>query len=317
MQNSTPHPAVLLLGFGEMTSVKYLYCSLILIGYSVIILLNSAVIAVTVLHETLQRPMYIFISAFCINGLYGSTAFFPSVFINLFKEAQTISYGACILQDFAVNTYGGSEMTLLAVMAFDRYVSICHPLRYNSIMSLPTVFRLIGAAWLYPFILVSILVLLTVRLPLCDWVILKIYCDNWSVVRLSCVDTSTNNAYGILCTVAILVVMPILIVISYIAILRVCAKSSKDFQAKALQTCAPHLLAIATYLVDVLFEIFLYRYSPTSLPPALRVFMSIHFLVVPPLLNPLIYGLKIRELRVKINKLLQKQSIPLREPKHP
>ncbi|OCT56841.1 hypothetical protein XELAEV_18004371mg [Xenopus laevis] len=235
-----------------------------------------------------------------------------SVFINLLKEVQTISYGACILQNFAVNTYGGSEMSILVVMAFDRYVSICHPLRYNSIMSLTTVFRLIGTAWLYPFILVSILVLLTVRLPLCGSVILKIYCDNWSVVRLSCIDTAVNNTYGMVCTVAMLVVMPILIVISYIAILRVCAKSSKDFRVKALQTCAPHLIALATFLVDVLFEIFLYRYSPTTLPHALRVFMSIHFLVVPPLLNPLIYGMKIRELRIKIIQLLQRQPFALK-----
>ncbi|KAG8429348.1 hypothetical protein GDO86_020432 [Hymenochirus boettgeri] len=306
MQNSTTvsHPLVMTLTFGEMTSIKYLYCVFVLVGYVLINLANSTVIAVIHLCETLQKPMYIFISTLCFNGLYGSFAFYPSLFINLLYKAQTISYVGCILQVFTIHTYGANEMTILTVMGFDRYVSICNPLRYNTIMSMNTVYKLIAGAWLYSFFLTIIHIILTIRLPLCDSVILKIYCDNWSVVRLSCVDTTVNNIYGIFIIVAILVIMPLLVFISYVEILRVCARSSKDFRSKALQTCAPHLISITNYLVDVLFELILYRLTPTNFPYALRVFMSVNFLVVPPLLNPLVYGFKTREIRIKMAKLL-------------
>ncbi|KAG8430074.1 hypothetical protein GDO86_018523 [Hymenochirus boettgeri] len=310
MQNSTTsfYPSVIKLGFGEMTSIKYLYCVLVIVWQVLIILFNSAVITVIILNRTLQKPMHIFISTLCFNGLFGSFSFYPSLFINLLQDVQTISYVGCIVQDFAVNIYGECEMTILAVMGFDRYVSICNPLRYNTIMSINTVYKLIAGAWLYSFFLITIHIILTIRLPLCDSVILKIYCDNLSVVRLSCVDTTVNNAYGIFIIVAILVTMPLLVFISYVEILRVCVRSSKDFRSKALQTCAPHLISITNYVVDVLFELILYRFTPTNLPYALRVFMSVNFLVVPPILNPLIYGFKIQEIRTKIFKLVLQKT---------
>ncbi|KAG8432033.1 hypothetical protein GDO86_019939 [Hymenochirus boettgeri] len=316
MTNSTTsfHPSAMMLGFGEMTSIKYLYCALAIVWYVMIILCNSAVIAIVILYKTLQKPMYIFISTLCLNGLYGSFAFYPNLFINLLQDVQTISYVGCIVQDFAINTYVCCEMTILAVMGLDRYVSICNPLRYNTIMSLTTVYKLIATVWMYPFILITIHIILTIRLPLCDSVILKIYCDNWSVVRLSCVDTTVNNIYGIFIIVSTLVTMPLLVFISYVEILRVCARSSKDFRSKALQTCAPHLISIMNFLVDTLFEVTLYRFTPTNLPYALRIFTSVNFLVVPPLLNPLIYGFKIPEIRTKIFKIVCQVTFPLKWP---
>ncbi|KAG8432038.1 hypothetical protein GDO86_019944 [Hymenochirus boettgeri] len=302
MQNSTAfsQPLVMILTFGDLTSIKYLYCVFALLGYGVTILANITVIAVILSHYTLQKPMYIFISTLCFNGVYGSSAFYPSLFINLISEVQAISYAGCILQVFAIHSYGCSEMTILCVMGFDRYVSICNPLRYNTIMSLTTVYKLIAAALLYSFFSITIQIITTIKLPLCDSVILKIYCDNWSVVRLSCVDTTMNNLYGSLIIIVILGIMPVLIFISYVQILRVCARSSKDFRSKALQTCAPHLVSLSNYLLDVVFEVILYRYTPTSVPYAPRVFTSVNFLVVPPLLNPLMYGFKLQEIRINI-----------------
>ncbi|KAG8432035.1 hypothetical protein GDO86_019941 [Hymenochirus boettgeri] len=313
MENSTTHfhPSVMTLGFGEMTSIKYLYCALVIVWYLMIILCNNAVIAIVILHKMFQ-PMYIFISTLCFNSLFGSFAFYPSLFINLLQDVQTISYVGCIVQDFVINAYVGCEITILTVMGFDRYVSICNPLRYNTIMSPTTVYKLIATVWMYPLILITIHIILTIRLPLCDSVILKIYCDNWSVVRLSCVDTTVNNIYGIFIIVATLVTMPLLVFISYVEILRVCARSSKDFRSKALQTCAPHLISITNFLVDVLFEATLYRFTPTNLPYTLRVFMSVNVLVVPPILNPLIYGFKTHKIRRKMFKLFFQNIIPLK-----
>ncbi|KAM4687242.1 olfactory receptor 52D1-like [Rhinophrynus dorsalis] len=316
MPNSTHlQPSVLTLGFGEMTPVRYFYCVFVLVCFLFIVLANSAVIIVVVLHKTLHEPMYIFVCVLCVNGLYGSTAFFPSLFVNLFYQTQTVSYIGCLTQVFCIHTYGGCEMSILAVMAFDRYVCICNPLRYNTIMSLSTVFKLIAGAWLYSIILVTTNVILTIRLPLCDSVILKIYCDNWSVVRLSCIDTTVNNIFGLVITASFIGVMPAFIFYSYVEILRVCASSSREFRAKALQTCAPHLITISNFIVDVLFEVLLYRFSPKNLPYELRVVMSLQFLVVPPILNPLIYGLNLKEIRLKVAHMIcQKNTITVQGP---
>ncbi|KAM8976906.1 olfactory receptor 52E4-like [Pelodytes ibericus] len=301
MHNSTYlNPSVLILSFGDMTDIKYLYSLLSLISYTCIVVFNAVIISTIMLHNRLHEPMFIFISVLCFNGLYGSSAFLPSLLVHLIYETRMVSYLGCLIQVFCIHTYMGCELTILAVMAFDRYTCICNPLRYNSIMSWKTVYKLVASAWFYSIILFTVHFILTIRLPLCDSLIVKIYCDNWSVVRLSCIDTTVNNIFGLFITVALIVMMPMLILVSYIEILRVCVQSSKDFRAKALQTCTPHLITMINYVADVLFEILIHRFRPTSLPYELRVAMSIQFLVVPPLLNPLIYGLQIREIRNKI-----------------
>ncbi|KAM8976922.1 olfactory receptor 51E1-like [Pelodytes ibericus] len=310
MENDTySRPTQLTLGFGDMTSMRYFYSLIVIIGFMMVILYNGAVISVVALHKRLQEPMYIFIAALCANGLYGSATFFPSLFVNLFWKITTVSYVGCLIQVFGTNTYVCCEITLLAVMAFDRYLCICYPLRYHGIMSLPTVFKLIITSWLFSITMITILVAMTAGLPLCHLVIMKIYCDNWSVVRLSCIDTTANNVFGLITTGILICLMPVLIFMSYIMILKVCANSSATVRAKALQTCTPHLVSITVFVTDALFEIFLYRFTPTAVPYELRVVMSVQLLVVPPLLNPLMYGLKLKEIRTRIAQLFHLKSV--------
>ncbi|XP_075119315.1 olfactory receptor 52D1-like [Leptodactylus fuscus] len=292
-----------------MAEVRYVYSAITFLGFVLIVLSNCAVISTVVLHKSLQEPMYIFISVLCLNGLYGSIAFFPNLFINLLSKSLTISYAGCVTQVFCIHTYMGGELTILTLMAYDRYLCICNPLRYPTLMSLSMVLKLVIAAWSYNICLFTVHFILTLRLPLCDSFILKIYCDNWSVVRLSCVDTTVNNIYGLFITAMVIGLLPVLIFISYIKILKVCVQATKDFRAKSLQTCTPHLVTITNFVINVLFEILLHRFSPTSLPYELRTVMSVQFLVVPPILNPLIYGLKTREIRVKLMKLLPAKMV--------
>ncbi|XP_069828903.1 olfactory receptor 52D1-like [Dendropsophus ebraccatus] len=294
-----------------MTYDRYIYSIIALLVYLLIVLFNCSVICTVVLHKNLQEPMYVFISVLCVNGLYGSSTFFPSLIVNLFFNINYISYIGCVTQVFCIHTYLGCEMTILTAMAYDRYVCICNPLRYNIVMSLTAVTKLVVSAWMYTIVLVSIHLVLTIRLPLCDRVILKIYCDNWSIVRLSCIDTTVNNGYGLFIASTFIALMPILIICSYIQILKACIRSSKDFRAKALQTCTPHLIIITNYASNLLFELLMYRFIPTEFAFELRMVMSVQLLVGPPILNPLIYGLKMKEIRARIIQLyhLQKSKI--------
>ncbi|XP_044140124.1 olfactory receptor 52D1-like [Bufo gargarizans] len=309
MENySYPHPSTLSLGFREMAYSRYFYSFIALLVYTMIVLFNCSVITTVVLYKSLHEPMYIFISILCINGLYGSSSFFPSLFVDLVFKIDSISYTGCVIQVFCIHTFLGCEMTILTVMAYDRYVCICNPLRYNNIMTLTSVAKLVVSAWMYTFVLVSIHIVLTIRLPLCDRVILKIYCDNWSIVRLSCVDTTVNNGFGLFIASTFIALMPILIICSYVQILNVCMKSSKDFRAKALQTCTPHIITITNYACNLLFELLMYRFIPNEFPYELRIVMSVQLLVGPPIINPLIYGLKLKEIRMRIGQLYHFQS---------
>ncbi|XP_068121903.1 olfactory receptor 10J5-like [Hyperolius riggenbachi] len=310
MENSSDfHPSEMTLTFGDVSEHRILYCTITLLGYIMTVTASTIVVVTIVLHKPLQEPMYVFIAILCVNGLYGSMIFYPSLLINLLYQLHTISYTACLTQVYCLYTYGSFEMTTLTAMAFDRYVCICNPLRYNVIMSLSMVARLISGSWLFSIIIIGINVTLTSRLPLCDSVILKIYCDNWSVVRLSCIDTTVNNIFGLFVAAVYLFFLLFLILSSYISILRVCYKSSAEVISKALQACMPQFITTITFVTDVLFEFFIYRWTPTNLPYEVRMFMSIQPLVTPPLLNPLLYGLKMTEIRLRIFQLLRLKKI--------
>ncbi|KAM5180466.1 olfactory receptor 52D1-like [Mantella aurantiaca] len=301
MHNDTSSQQLLLtLGFREMGSIRYFYSAIALLFYIILIVFNVSIILMVLLHKSLHEPMYIFVCILCINSLFGCTSFFPMLIFNLVNHINTITYTGCLIQVFCIHTCAGCEMTVLAIMAYDRYVCICNPLRYNNIISLLTVFKLVALAWVYTVILIGIHVALTIRLPLCDTTILKVYCDNWSVVRLSCVDVTVNNIYGLFIASTFIGLMPLLIVISYVPILRACMRSSKDFRAKALQTCTPHLIIIANYSTSLFFELLVYRFVPENFNYELRTIMSVQLLVTHPLLNPLIYGLKMKEIRIRI-----------------
>ncbi|OCT56838.1 hypothetical protein XELAEV_18004368mg [Xenopus laevis] len=301
MQNSTdPHPAYFTLGYGQLTSIRYFYCLLVLVGFLLNAVSNSVIIHAVMIHKTLHEPLYIFISALSFNGILESMSFYPSILAALVYKVQTISYSFCLLQAFLFLLYGCFEMMTLSAMAFDRYVCICNPLRYNNIMSLSTVYKIIGGSWTYSNVAFTIHMLLTYRLPLCGAEILKIYCDNWSIVRLSCIDTTSNNVFGLF-NLSIFVFLALaLIMFSYIEILRVCARSSQAVIAKALQTCTPQLITTINLATGAIFDILLYRYIPTIVPYGFRIFMSMQFLVVSPILNAFVYGLKMTKLREKI-----------------
>lgn len=309
MQNDTSfHQLLLTLGFREMGSLRYLYSALALLVYISVIMLNVSVIATVLLHKSLQQPMYIFVCVLCINSLYGSTSFFLSLIFNLVTQINTITYVGCLTQVFCIHTYVSCEMSILTIMAYDRYMCICNPLRYNNIVSLLMVLKLVLLAWFYTIIVICIHVVLTIRLPLCDTKILKFYCDNWSVVRLSCIDVTVNNVYGLFITITFIGLMPILIIFSYIQILRACIKSSRGFRAKAMQTCTPHLITVTSYVASLFFEIIIYRFVPERINYELRTIISVQVMATPPLLNPLIYGLKLKEIRKKISQKFSLQT---------
>uniref|UniRef100_A0A3B3SLL1 G-protein coupled receptors family 1 profile domain-containing protein n=1 Tax=Paramormyrops kingsleyae TaxID=1676925 RepID=A0A3B3SLL1_9TELE len=172
-------------------------------------------------------------------------------------------------------------------MAYDRYVAICKPLEYHSIMTPQKVGMLVQMTWFLSFIETVVGIVFTARLPLCGSRIDKLYCFNWDLVKLACVDTTLNNVYGYFFTV-FHIFQVVLIVTSYIQITRTCIESQTE-RNKFMETCLPHLITMN--FISARFS------SDTSLQ-ALRNSLSIMYLIVPPILNPAIYRLKLKQLRM-------------------
>lgn len=185
-------------------SFLYLCCCI----FWSIISLNLLLIAVICCQRALHQPMYVFICNLAANGLYGSTGFLPSTLILLLSETYEISLPWCLIQIYWIHTYAAVEFHILAVMGYDRYVAICYPLHYHSIMSIPKMCKLIALAWLYPFSLFLMYFGFTLRLRFCGrFIHFKLFCVNFELVKNACSTTSYHSIVGLV-LIAFLMIDP-------------------------------------------------------------------------------------------------------------
>ncbi|XP_041116056.1 olfactory receptor 51E1-like [Polyodon spathula] len=255
--------------------------------------------------KSLHEPMYICLCNLFINALLGTVSFYPSFLYHLLSDTQVISYGFCYTQMCVMYTYVMGEMTILTVMAYDRYVAIYLPLKYNTVMTCTKLYKLLLAAWIYPVVMVSFLLIFSVSVPLCGNQINKLYCYKWDVMKLSCVDTTVHNILGFL-VYALFIPLFSFIVYSYIKILIVCHNSSKEHNRKALQTCLPHLIS---FFIALLFAFMYSIYGSSDMPQALHNLLSVEFLFILPVFNPVIYGLNLQKIRNKVTKMCSRNKV--------
>ncbi|XP_078142300.1 olfactory receptor 10A7-like [Centroberyx gerrardi] len=279
----------------------FVFCLLL---YGIIVSANLMIILVISQERTLHEPMYIFIACLSVNSLYGSAGFFPRFLMDLLSDTHLISRPACFTQIYVIYTYGSYELTILSIMAYDRYVAVCQPLHYHSKMNSKTVSKLAAFAWICPAFSVATCIYLSVRLPLCGNKIPKAFCANWNVVKLSCVTTVVNNIVGMLMTITTVFLPFCFVLYTYLKILLVCRKSSSEFKGKVLQSCLPHIVTFVIYSITAFCDIALSRYNLEELNPFAAVILSLEFVVIPPVLNPLVYGLKLPEIRRHIFRML-------------
>ena len=270
----------------------------ILLCYTLIWLINGALILVITLEEKLHEPMYIFLCNLCINSLYGTTALYPKLLFDLATNNRAISYAGCLLQVFVIYTYASTEFSILALMAYDRYVAICRPLEYHSVMTKHKVALLACFSWLVPCLCVATGITMTSQLQLCGNRIDKIYCENWSIVKLSCNSITANNIFGYF-IIFFYFCHDIFIMCSYMPLLKFALKS-RDGRKRFMQTCMPHLFCLLNTSVALMFDLIYARYGSPSLSASIKNFMALQFLLFPPVLNPLIYGLNLTQVRNRL-----------------
>nr|ABC43396.1 odorant receptor [Tetraodon nigroviridis]ABC43399.1 odorant receptor [Tetraodon nigroviridis] len=305
MDNSTNPPYFNLTMFFNIGQSYNLAFVLFFILYLSIVFANVIIIVVTARENALHEPMYIFIMCLAVNSLYGSAGFFLRFLRDLLSSSHLISRPECFVQIYVIYTYGSFELSFLSVMAYDRYVAVCQPLHYHNKITKKTVILLIGLAVTIPAIIVTPFVYLSSTLPLCGNAIPKVFCANWLVVKLSCVPTGLSDLFGMLVTTPVVFLPFVFVLYTYGRIFLICRKRTSDFKRKVVQSCLPHIITFVNYSINFFCDVALSRIDLESLNPYIAVILSLEFVVIPPLVNPLVYGLKLPEIRKCILRMFQ------------
>ncbi|XP_028249626.1 olfactory receptor 4D6-like [Parambassis ranga] len=289
-------------GYEELHKYKYLYFLILFAVYVFVICSNSTIVYLIWFHQNLHEPMYIFIAALSVNSILFSTAVYPKFFIDILSERQIISYSACLFQFLMFYSLGASDFLLLSAMAYDRYVSICKPLQYTTIMRQTTVIIFLGLAWLVPACHLASMVALNANQKLCSFTLNGIFCNN-SVYKLHCETSKVLSIYGVVVMIDVVFIPVVFILFTYTKILIITYKSSRDVRKKAAETCVPHLLVLFSFFCLSVYDVIIARLQ-FDFPKVVRLIMTLQIVLYNPLFNPIIYGLKMKEISKHLKRLV-------------
>ncbi|XP_061105648.1 putative gustatory receptor clone PTE03 [Conger conger] len=309
--NNLTHNSPILVIEGIDVPHRFIYpvFTLLLLIYLIILTTNIGVMLLIMMDRRLQQPMYLMFFSLSFNDVLGNSVVLPRLMFDLISTDRSISYPWCVSQAFFTHTCGSSCHTVMMIMAFDRYVAICHPLRYTSIMSPTMVAKLTASAWGTSITLVAILLGLTVRLTRCRSVVLNAFCDNASLFKLSCEDVTINNLYGLTFTVVLLSSSIGSVAFTYFRILVSCvSKKNKELNRKAVQTCGTHLVLYMIMLWSGFLVIIMHR---LQIQNRYRKMAALLFLIIPANMNPIIYAMQTKELKTKIVQILKSKVTQL------
>ncbi|XP_068174071.1 odorant receptor, family 60, subfamily A, member 1 [Antennarius striatus] len=269
---------------------------------------NLLLVVVVCVEPHLHRPMYVLLVNLALCGVMGSSSVCPNIIKHLVSSRQEASLQACLTQVFFTNVYGTSIFCLLALMAYDRYVSICKPLLYHAIMTPARLRGMLLALYFILSLFSALQVYLTSSLRLCRRAVDKLLCDSLVIANLACTRTTVVSAYGLSCAVGFIVFPCLLVILSYLHIFSVTLKSPRASQRRALKTCTPHLLTFINFTVATLFGV-IYNRLNNNVPNPINVFLCLSFFVFPPLLHPIIYGIKMQEIQKSIIRIMKSRMM--------
>uniref|UniRef100_A0A7N8X2S8 Olfactory receptor n=1 Tax=Mastacembelus armatus TaxID=205130 RepID=A0A7N8X2S8_9TELE len=275
---------------------QFVYFVIMFTAFILIICSNSTIVCLIVIHKNLHEPMYIFIAALLLNSVLLSTSLYPKILFDILSEKQIISYSACLFQWFIYYSLGCSEFLLLAAMAYDRYVSICKPLQYPTIMRKTNICILLVVAWILPICQTAVPVGLSSNTKLCNFNFKGIICSS-AVLKLHCVSSRLLYVYGLVALVNLIILPVLFIFFTYIRIFIITYRSGREVRRKAAQTCLPHLIVLINYSCLIGFDILIIA----------NIIMTLQVILYSPLFNPVIYGLKMKEISKHLKKLFYSQ----------
>uniref|UniRef100_A0A3Q2CM02 Olfactory receptor n=1 Tax=Cyprinodon variegatus TaxID=28743 RepID=A0A3Q2CM02_CYPVA len=260
------------------------------------IIFNLTIVYLIWVNKNLHEPMYVFIAALLVNCVFYSTATYPKLLIDFLSEKQKITYQACLLQFYFFYFVGPAEFFLLAAMSYDRYVSICRPLLYPTIMTNTTV-----TVFLVFSCVTGVQVILSSNIKLCKLNLNGILCNN-SIYHMFCVSSKVHIVFGALSVAVTALLSMLFIIFSYTRILIIAFQSSQEVRKKAAKTCTPHLLVLMSFSCLCAFDVIIVRLG-SNFTKVVRLVMTLQVILYHPLFNPIIYGLKVKEISKQLKRL--------------
>ncbi|XP_068184477.1 olfactory receptor 4P4-like [Antennarius striatus] len=302
MDNASVVTMFTLSGLNDISNYRLTVFSLTLLCYSMIWLVNLTIILTILFDKNLHEPMYIFLCNLCINALYGTSGFYPKFLIDLLSATHVISHAGCFLQAFVLHSSACADLSILVLMSYDRYVAICRPLVYRLVMTKQRISVLMLITWLIPLSLLFSSTMSTLTLKLCGSHIPKIYCVNFFINNLACSKSITNKIIPAF-NYSFYFCHFLFVICSYMKLIRMC-RASKENRRKFSQTCLPHLLCLMMFIICALFDLMYMRFGSKNLSQHLENFMAVEYVLIPPLFNPVIYGLNLTKIRIRIQSVL-------------
>ncbi|XP_021038157.1 olfactory receptor 1509 [Mus caroli] len=301
--NQTRVTEFIFLGLTDNWVLEILFFVPFTVTYMLTLLGNFLIVVTIVFTPRLHNPMYFFLSNLSFIDICHSSVTVPKMLEGLLLERKTISFDNCIAQLFFLHLFACSEIFLLTIMAYDRYVAICIPLHYSNVMNMKVCVQLVFALWLGGTIHSLVQTFLTIRLPYCGPNIIDSYfCDVPPVIKLACTDTYLTGILIVSNSGTISLVCFLALVTSYTVILFSLRKQSAEGRRKALSTCSGHFMVVALFFGPC---IFLYTRPDSSF--SIDKVVSVFYTVVTPLLNPLIYTLRNEEVKTAMKHLRQRR----------
>ncbi|XP_027147050.1 olfactory receptor 140-like [Larimichthys crocea] len=288
-------------GYVELDKYRYIYICIMFIVYILTIFCNVSILYTIWIHNDLHEPMYIFIAGLLVNSVFYSTIMYPKLLADFLSEKRIISYPTCLFQFFIYYSLSASDFLLLSTMAYDRYVSICKPLQYPTIMRKTTVIILLVLAWAAPACHLAAEVILRANMKLCHFNLSGIFCNN-SIYSLFCVTSTSLTIYGFVALLNLGLLPFVFIIFTYTRILIITYRSSREVKNKAAQTCLPHIIVLISFCCLCAYDVIIARLE-SDVPKTVRSIITLQAFLYYPLFNPVIYGLKMKEISKHLKKL--------------
>ncbi|KAK7798428.1 hypothetical protein U0070_001668 [Myodes glareolus] len=307
--NQTVISSFLLLGLPIPPEHQHLFYALFLAMYLTTVLGNLIIIILILLDPHLHTPMYLFLSNLSFSDLCFSSVTMPKLLQNMESQDPSIPYAGCLTQMYFLTVFGNMESFLLVVMAYDRYVAICFPLHYTSIMSPKLCVSLVVLSWVLTIFHAMLHTLLMARLSFCENnVIPHFFCDISPLLKLSCSDKHVNELVIFIMGGLVIVIPFLLIAMSYARIVSSIFKvPSVQGIHKVFSTCGSHLSVVSLFYGTI---IGLYLCPSANNSSVKEIAMAMMYTVVTPMLNPFIYSLRNRDMKGALIRVLCKKKIP-------
>ncbi|XP_070584568.1 olfactory receptor 14I1-like [Erythrolamprus reginae] len=305
MSNRTIILDFLLMGFSEKWEFQILHFMVFLMMYVVMLIGNLLLIILVLMNNHLQTPMYFFLVNLAIVDLGSTTVTIPRSIASALMNIRKISYSECAAQMFFFVFFLSSDLFLLTAMAYDRYVAICHPLHYMSMMKWGTCLQMAGGAWMGGFLNAAIHAGNLFSLPFCSTVIHQFFCEIPHLMKISCIDSTFSENWVLIFSALLGVVSFMLIIMSYVKIFKtILSMSSVASRQKAFSTCIPHLLVV--FLLCGIGS-FYYFISNSGSSYIWDEVLAVIYSVIPPMMNPIIYSMKNKDIKAALWKLFNQR----------